>query len=244
MPLILLFRIIKDLMNVRSAIMKRGIQEAKLRHLHPKIALFIQKAQGFLVIAEAFLHLHHRADAAHHEGIHILAGILHVDSVRASSRHIIDAVRKDDQMPSRQIQMLQNVREEFVVQLLIRVIRLQHPEHHGLLAARLLLLQRKLHREEVLSDFAGQGLPEKLTVLLKLLLLQRPEGLLQLRDDGPVLSDKASCHPVDDAAVLGHCFSDFLNFLTIHFFFLLFLCVFFAALSLFCCSRSLRSAAK
>ncbi len=201
--------------------MKGRIKKAQLRHLNAQIALLIDKGQGLFIIAESLLHLHHRADAADHERIHILAGILHLKAVRGPARHVVDAVRQHDQVPSRLIQMLQNVTEEFRVQLLILKIRLQHAEHHGLLAACPLLLQRKFNREQIPADLPRKGLAQELAIFLRFLLGKRAEGLPQLRNNRSVLRRKTAGHPVNDAPALGHGLSDFLYFPAIHKFSLL-----------------------
>ena len=78
-------------------------------------------------------------------------------------------------------------------------------------AAGLLLRQRKLQVEEILARLAGQRLPENLTVLLQRRLLERQEGLPQLRDDLAVLIYIATPDPVDPAVVHGHQFADLRN---------------------------------
>ena len=184
----------QGVVKVGRPVVKGGEQEPVLRGRHVLGGVAVELVVPG-VVAQPRLALLHRAHRAEDVGEHPVP-VLQAGAVLGLYRHVVGVVGQQQQVAALQVQGLHGLLVKGLAGLPVLQARLPQGHQQFVLLAVHHLLGGEHQVDEMLPQPSGEGFLQQGEVLLRLLLGQHGQGLVQIGDELPPLVDKA---PVDAA---------------------------------------------
>ena len=207
----------EGVVDVRSAVVESGKQEAQLRlgddlprRAAVELVLPGEIAQGGLTVL-------HRADAADKVGKDLVTGVGLVLVVLATVGHVVDVVAQEDEVVAPlQVQGVDDLVIKGLTQSAVGQAGVPQAHEEPVLLAVGHLPGGEDDIDEVLSQSAGEGFLQQPQIFFRLLLGHGPQRAVNIGDDLPASVHIAAVHPADGAPVGAEPPAQFIEFLLVH----------------------------